>query len=46
MKEELDELRDLLTSFEEKALIEEGKKMSKLLMKHGIKIREHQYTSQ
>ena len=44
MNTELDELNDLLSSFEERAIEEENKKLSKLLVKRGIKIREYQWT--
>jgi len=44
MIEEIDELNDLMSFFEDRALIEENKKLSKLLVKAGVKIREHQWT--
>ena len=44
MIEELEELNDLVDFFENEALVEENKKVSKLLMKRGIKIREHKWT--
>lgn len=44
MIEEVDELNEIVSFFEDKALSEEGRKISKLLFKRGIKIREHQWT--
>ncbi len=38
------ELSELASYFEETALIEEGKKMCRLLAKKGVKIREHKWT--
>lgn len=38
------EAEELALFFEDRALIEENKKLSKLLIKKGIKIREHKWT--
>ena len=44
MIEELNELNELVTFFEEKALAEENQKLSKILIKRGVRLREHQWT--
>ena len=40
----IDELDELTDYFEETALVEESEKMSRLLVKKGIKIRIHKWT--
>jgi hypothetical protein len=44
MKADIEELNELLSSFEDKAIEEENKRLFKILNKRGIKIREHLLT--
>jgi len=41
---EREEIEELLTYFEDKELLKENEKMTKLLIKQGIKLREHRWT--
>jgi len=44
MIEEVEDLNELMSFFEDQALQEEITKISRLLFKKGIKIREHKLT--
>ncbi|MFH2028787.1 MAG: hypothetical protein ABIJ08_06625 [Nanoarchaeota archaeon] len=44
MIEEIEELNDLMSHFENEALIEQNKVLSRLLIRNGVKIREHKWT--
>ena len=40
----IEEMDELVSFFENEALIEENRKLMKLLIKNGIRIREHKWT--